>query len=224
VSWHDLDWLDVQVWEYETALNDRVRESYLAAHSVLEKTFNARKVWYEETMAKATGEVDAETASQQLMYTEQRWHEQKQALAAMALSLLAGLNKSFLDQLKGLFGKTHPPEPKGYAGKSQIHRQIAEYKVRFNVDLEKIKTFGSLREVELARHCCLHNEGELTPDYRQQTKCRLVGQDGKINMTPDLLDLFILELATFSKEISGELKVLRNARTSPPKERANLRH
>jgi hypothetical protein len=209
MSWRNLDWLDVERQEYETALNDRVREAYLAAYSVLNKTFRARKQLYELEAAEAKNDAMFEDTIQQITYVEFRWDEQTQALAVMALSLLATLNKSFLDQLKALFDKSHAPDPKGYDGKSELQRRIAEYYARFGIALEKLDAFETVREVELARNCCLHCQGEVTDDYRNQTQQRLVGNDGKINITPELLDRVIVELARFSRELSDQLKNVR---------------
>jgi len=209
VTWKNIDWLNVQLWEYDTTVNDRVREVYLAAHKTLEKAFCARKSRHDEAIAKAKDEADAETAIQELMYAESRWEEQKQALAAMALSLLASVDKSFLDQIKGMFDQKHPPDAAGYAGNGHLRRQIAEYKARFNVDLEKINGFETIREAELARHCCVHNGGVPSADYLQQTKARLIGQDDRINTTPEILDVFIVELANFARELCSQMKALR---------------
>jgi hypothetical protein len=114
MTWRNIDWIDVEAREYETALNDLVRETYLAAHSVLGITFRARKSVYEETIVSAPGELERAFADSQLMYTEQRWNEQKHTLTSMALSSMAVINKSFLDQLKQMFDKTHSPDPQGY--------------------------------------------------------------------------------------------------------------
>src|SRR5437870_2515675 len=105
MTWRNIDWIDVEAREYETALNDLVRETYLAAHSVLDITFHARKSVYEETIASAPGELERAFADSQLMYTEQRWNEQKHTLTSMALSSMAVINKSFLDQVKQMFAK-----------------------------------------------------------------------------------------------------------------------
>ena len=86
---------------------------------------------------------------------------------------------------------------------------MAEYYARFGIALEKVDGFDAVREVELARNCCLHRQGELNDDYRNQTHQRLVGNDGKINITPDLLDRLLLELAGFSRELSAQLKKVR---------------
>lgn len=213
MSWHKIDWLDVEVREYETALNDLVRESYLAAHSVLERTFTARKAVYEETVTNAQGELDRAFADSQLMYTQERWDEQKHTLTLMALSSMVVNNKSFLDQLKQLFDKTHPHDPKGYSGKSALHRQIAEYKARFGVDIESLKGFETLREAELARNSCLHNDGRPDDNYKQQTSQRLIGEHDRILITPTLLDTFLLELSEFAMELSSKMKTIRASET-----------
>jgi hypothetical protein len=174
MSWQNVDWLDVQVWDYKTALNDPVRKAYLAAHSVLEEAFRTTKARYQAEMKNAKDEAELELMSQEIMYEEFRWAEQQQALAAMSLTLLASTNKSFLDEMKAMFKKTHPPDAQGYKGGSQLHKQISEYGGRFGVDLETVKGFETVREVELARHCCVHNDGLLTEDYRQKTNHRLV--------------------------------------------------
>jgi hypothetical protein len=204
MSWK-LDWIDVQIWQYDNTLNDNVREAYLAAYSVLERSYLTKEKRIKES---GTGE-DFEDANEQLMYEEHRWNEQMEALAIMALSLLATSNKSFLDQLKGLFNIIRPPDKKGYQGKSQLHKQIAEYNARFGVDLEKINGFETIREVGLARDCCLHNESELTEEYRQQTKTRLVDKYEKITITPELLDAFLLEISEFSRELCAQMKDMR---------------
>jgi hypothetical protein len=119
----------------------------------------------------------------------------------MALALLASLTKSLLDEQKGRnLNKTHPPDPKDYGrkGQPQLLKQIAEYKARFNVDLEKLDCFETVRgEVELARNCCLHREGVPTDDYLKLTKKRLLDERDNISITPEQLDSFIDELSCF---------------------------
>lgn len=146
---------------------------------------------------------------------EYRWGEQTQALAAMALTLTASANKSFLDQMKRLFSGTHPPDPKPYPGRSQLFKQISEYKARFGVELDKITAFETVREVELARNCCVHDEGRLSEDYSKQTRQRLVGTHGYIDITPDLLTTFLLEISEFARELSAQIKVVRGTRSTP---------
>lgn len=202
-------WLTDFARSIDTALNDLVRESYLAAYSVLEKTYRARKERYEDEIKSAETEAESENASQQLMYADHRWSEQTQALTAMILGLLASENKSFLDELKRMFNIVRPPDPKGYPGKSQLQRQITEYGSRFGIDLEKINAFETVREVGLARDCCVHNDGVPTTEYREQTRQRVIGFDGRIDITPQLLDELILEISRFSRDLSVQLKTVR---------------
>src|SRR6185437_11765498 len=108
MPWKNIDWLDIEVNEYETALNDQVREAYLAAYSGLKKQFKARTAHYESIASEAEDEHDRESARDQLMYEDFRWSEQRKALTSMTLSMLASLNKSFLDREKSLFKNTHP--------------------------------------------------------------------------------------------------------------------
>ena len=110
------------------------------------------------------------------------------ALATMALTMISSTSKSFLDQMKRGFEKSCPPDPKGYQSSSQLQKRVAEYKSRFGVDLEKITTFDTIREIELARNCCVHENGKLTDDYVEQTRQRIVGEGGYINMTPEIMD------------------------------------
>lgn len=60
--------------------------------------------------------------------------------------------------------------------------------------------------MELARNCGLHQEGKLTKDYLEQTKRRLIGEDGYISITPEIMDEFLLEIAEFSRGLAAEMK------------------
>jgi hypothetical protein len=62
----------------------------------------------------------------------------------------------------------------------------------------------------LARNCCVHEEGHLTDDYRQQTKGRLVGTHGYIDITPEMLAQVLLEIAQFSHGLAAEMKNVRD--------------
>ena len=108
--------------------------------------------------------------------------QQSEALAAMALTMIASANKSFLDEIKRLFEKTRPSHPKGYKAPSQLERRIAEYRSRFGVELQTIISFDTIREIELARDSCVHDDGKLTTDYVTQTRNRMAGENGYIGM------------------------------------------
>jgi len=103
-----------------------------------------------------------------------------------------------------MFKKTHPPEAK-YEGKSELLKLVTEYRARFNIDLEKIEGFETVREVGLARNCCVHKGSPRDEDYKKQTKQRLLNDNGNISLTPKQLDLIIGELSHFAKSLSGLL-------------------
>jgi len=209
MSWQDFDWLDFEIGQYKESLDHRVREAYIAAYSVLDKAYREGKEKLEQERKKATNEEDFSLTTQIIDYEDFRWLEQTEALAAMALALLASLVKGFLDEQKRRMDKTHRPDPKGYRGKSELLKLVAEYKVRFNIDLEKIDGFETVREVELARNCCLHNGGSPTEDYMALTKQRLPDERGNINLTPDQLDSFVKELGQFIDSVSKQMSDVR---------------
>jgi hypothetical protein len=208
MSWQDFDWLDFELGEYKDSLSHRVREAYMAAHLVLKKAHDEGREKLEQQQKEAPNEDDFDLTSQIIGYEDLRWMEQTEALAAMALALLASLTKTFLDEQKRRMEKTHPPDPKGYKGKGLI-RQVAEYKARFNIDLEGIEGFETVREVELARNCCLHNGGTPTEDYQTQTKQRLLDEMVIMNLKPEQLDLLIKELGQFIDSVSNQMRGVR---------------
>jgi hypothetical protein len=204
-------WLEFDLFKFEgqmfqESLNHRVREAYLAAYSVLEKTCSERQEGLYKQLNSITEDLDGEQRAlteEVIGYEEIRWLEQKEALAAMAIALLASLNKSFLDAQKRMLNKTHPADPKRkYAGKSELLKLVTEYRARFNIDLVKIDGFESVREITLARNCCLHCGGWPDEDYKTQTNQRLLDTGGIISMQPEQLDSLIGELSQFGKSLS----------------------
>jgi hypothetical protein len=113
-----------------------------------------------------------------------------------------------LDEQKHRFSKTHPPDPK-YDGKSELLKLVTEYRARFNIDLEKTDGFETVREVGLARNCCVHKGSIPDEDYKTQTKQRLLNNRGNISLTPEQLDLIIGELSQFAKSLTGLLRKMR---------------
>ena len=204
------DWIDVVVSDNHFGLNERVLPAYLAAYEVLHRTHLERIGECKQSIAEVTSQEEYADARCDLDDEEYRWQEQTQALATMALTLTASSNKSFLDQMKRLFASTHPADSQ-YSGKSQLLKQITEYKARFGVDLEKVRHFSTIREVELARHCCIHDDGRLSADYRGQELQRLVGTHGYIDLTPEMLASILSEIDEFAHAISVEKRKVRDA-------------
>jgi hypothetical protein len=105
------DWLDLELGQYLDSLDRRVREAYRAAYSVLEREHRKGQEERQHDLGTATDEEDITLNREILSYEEGRWADQTEALAAMALALLASLNKSFLDEQKNRMNKMHPPAP-----------------------------------------------------------------------------------------------------------------
>jgi hypothetical protein len=202
-----LDWLDFELGEHKDWFHNRAREPYLAAYSILEKEHLSSRNDLESKISSSIDEEDARLSQDIINYEESRWTEQREALAGMALALLGSVTKSFLDLQKQRTDKTHPANPAGYSGKSELHRLVSEFKSRFGVDLGQLPYFATVREVALARNCCLHNEGALTHDYRS-TEQRLV-EGNKINLTPETLDMLIEELSAFGDSLNQKMREIR---------------
>jgi hypothetical protein len=210
MSWESIDWLDFELNEYQESLHVNVREAYDAAYAVLEKAHKKGHDELSEDLKKATGSEDFDYIPQAIQFEELRWEQQAEALAAMALALLASLTEAFLDEQKGRqLDKTHAPAAAGYAGKSKLLRNVTEYKERFGVDLEAIAEFKTVREVILARHCCLHNGRSPSEDYNNQTEKRLIGESGNITLTPKQLDMLIKELSQFGDTLNKAMREVR---------------
>src|SRR5713226_1821335 len=147
MTWN-LDWLDFELGQYKESLQHRVREAYHAAYKVLEDAYQTtRKKLEQDDLKNPKDDDERQWDAEIINYEDERWLEQREALATMALTLLASLTKSFLDEQKGRnLNKSHPPDPNGYGGKgkSQLQKQIDEYKARFGVDLEKLDCFETV--------------------------------------------------------------------------------
>ena len=222
MSWY-LDWLDFELNDYQDSLRHRVQEAYNAAFRVLEEAYQRASKKLEEDLKKSKDEEDLTLNSQIIDYEDNRWIEQQEAMATMALTLLASLTKSFLNEQKGRnLDKVHPSKQDGYAGSSELQKRITEYKERFGVDLENVECFETVREVELARNCCVHNEGVPKDDYLKKTRKRLLNEREKISITPKQLDSVIEELSRFGEALNKVMKGIREAAQEKEEELAVL--
>jgi hypothetical protein len=206
MTWLNFDLFQFEGQMFEDSLNHRIREAYRAAYSVLEKAYEERKEELYKELNSITEDPDGEyrtLTTQVIDYEESRWMEQRKALAAMAIALLASQTKTFLDEQKFRGHKTHPADPKGYAGKSELLKQVTEYRARFGIDLEKIGGFDTALEVALARNCCLHKGGLPDEDYNTKTKQRFLDDNGEISLKPEQLDSIIGELSQFGKSLNA---------------------
>jgi hypothetical protein len=57
-----------------------------------------------------------------------------------------------------------------------------------------------------------HSNGKPTREYVEQTQQRLVGRDGYINITPEILDSFLLDIADFSGHLCRECREMKAMR------------
>jgi hypothetical protein len=137
----NIDWIDIAVSGVRFSLNQRVSLAYMAAFSVLDKAHLEAIGLLKQQRDAAQSEEEYSSAVYDCGDEDYRWAEQTQALAAMALTLIASTTKLFLDQMKKLFDKDCPRDPKGYPGKSELHRYVSEYKMRFGVDIDHIASF-----------------------------------------------------------------------------------
>jgi hypothetical protein len=206
MTWLNFDLFRFEWQMFEDSLNHRVREAYLAAYSVLEKAYGERQEELYKELNTITEDPDGEyraLTTQVINYEKSRWMEQRKALAAMAIALLASQTKTFLDEQKIRWHKTHPADPKGYAGKSELLKLVTEYRARFDIDLEKIGGFDTVLEVALARNCCLHKGGLPDEDYTTKTKQRFLDDNGEISLKLEQLDSIIGELSQFGKSLNA---------------------
>jgi hypothetical protein len=211
MTWH-FDWPDFELNDYQDSLHHRVQQAYAAAFRVLEEAYQKARKKLDEDLKASKDEEDFSLNSQIIDYEDYRWIEQQEALAAMALTLLASRTKSFLNEQKGRnLDKAFPRKKGRYAGSSELQRRITEYKERFGVDLEKIECFETVREVEVARDCCVHQEGIPTDDYLNKTQKRLLDERDNISITPKQLDTFIKELSRFGDALNKVMKGVRKA-------------
>jgi hypothetical protein len=63
----------------------------------------------------------------------------------------------------------------------------------------------------LARNCCVHDDGHLNKDYCEQTRQRLVGTHGYIDITPEMLVQLLSEIDDFCRGLAVEMKIVRDA-------------
>ena len=194
--WIDFDWLKYEAEQFQGSLNHRIREAHRAAYAVLRKAHEEATEELQAELNSATDDESRELTSQVIDYEELRWIWQTEALAAMALTLLASRTESFLNEHWHRFDKTHPPDSERSKRGSKLLKMVRKYRTRFNVDLETICGFETVREVVLARNCCVHNGNSPDKDYKtQSTTKRLLSTTGNINLTPEDLDIIIGELS-----------------------------
>jgi hypothetical protein len=120
------DWPDFELNDYQDSLHHRVQEAYTAAFRVLEETYQQARKKLDEDLKASKNEEDFSLNSQIIDYEDDRWIEQQEALAAMALTPLASRTKSFLNEQRGRnLDKAFPPKQGRYPGSSGLQRDAS---------------------------------------------------------------------------------------------------
>lgn len=206
MPWDDVNLFQLEAKFFKDSLVSLVEKIYNSAIQELD-AFYAKA--FADLQAAATRDQAPDWAWYYKCALESEKEEQVRALATMALAMLGALMESFLNQAKARMYRTHPPTKKRYPGKSKLHRQIAEYKERFGIDTTTINGFAAVQQVILARNSCLHKNCVPEKDYLEQTDGKLLDDDKKINLTPEQLRQFVVEISEFADDL---YKSLDNAR------------
>ena len=204
--WLNFDWFNWNAEQGCRHLDGTVKAIYDRAYEQFQRS-------YADDLkgAEALDEVeDADRGSYEDSLKEE-FREQRAALATMTFSLLAKSMTLHMKQLTQWLGKRFPLNSE-VAGKSELDRFVSEYQVRFGIDLEKLPYFATVREVVLARNSILHNEGQPTKDYMDQTEARFLDEVRQINLTSELLGTAITELKEFLAALGRALKEMAEAR------------
>jgi hypothetical protein len=130
--------------------------------------------------------LDANDCADYQRYLRGEQINQQRALSTMALTMLACLIESFLDEARTRMDQKAFPSAKKKKGKRKGKRKrtskslkwITEYKERFGIDLTRLTGFDALREVVLARNSCVHENGHPSADYLAQTRHRFLEEVG----------------------------------------------
>jgi hypothetical protein len=204
--WLNFDWFKYSAQQQCKSLDEIVKPIYTAAYAQFEQA-------YAEDMKRAGAldeveEVDRGSYENSL---REEFREQRAALATMALSLLAKSVTNHLRQTTRWLDKRFPPKSE-VTGKSELDRLVSEYRSRFTIDLEKLTRFRTVREVVLARNSILHNDGQPTKDYLEQTEVRFLDEAKEINLTSETLGIAIYELKEFVSALGQAFREMAEAR------------
>ncbi|PSH02746.1 MAG: hypothetical protein CXZ00_15875 [Acidobacteria bacterium] len=150
--------------------------------------------------AREAAELAEPDRSKYLDWLAEEWREQRGALAAMTFALLWRAVKAHLKSIVNCLGCRFPLQSP-LTG-SELDKLVAEYRSRFGVRLEELPHFATVREIVLARNSSLHNEGQPSADYINQTEHRCLDEVGHLNLTPELLEGLVEELKQFTAALA----------------------
>jgi hypothetical protein len=205
MTWESIDLFQLTA----DRLQSLVVTIYTIAMQELERAYANLFDQVDEEIAAASDESKHEDLTQYRWSLDYEKKEQVRSLAAMALAMLGSLIDSFLDEARKEMNKTHPATKKDYAGKSVLLKRVTEFQDRFQIDLTRINGFATVQEIILARHSCIHGGCAPSEDYLKQTKCRMLDDDKKINLTLGQLKELVAETSDFAKVLYQHLATAR---------------
>lgn len=199
----NFNWIHIQSDVYGMDMDVTVQHTFNLMYDDLKKSHDGiLDAMYQRPVDEETNQDEFSALVRSM---ESAWLYEQRAIAAMALALMASRTITLLDVQKEFLNKTHPPDPNGYRFKSDLQTRENEYQKRFNIELSKIPGFDSVREVVLARNCCLHRQSEPDDNYLNLTAQRLLDPEGKVNLTPDTMAVLVGELKQFSDALAKSL-------------------
>lgn len=166
-------------------------------------TEQLRAVYATESEA-ASKDLDPDDLASYESFLEGEHRDQQRALSTMALTMLASLVESFLDEARTRLDQTTFPAANNYPGRSKLLKRVSEFKERFQIDLEAIPGFEMVQEVVLARNSCVHQEGHPSDDYLKQTRHRFLEE-------PDFFQMLMSGLGDKDRFICCDVNTLKEA-------------
>lgn len=209
--WLNFDWFNYNAQQQCKSLDEIVKPIYDGAYGQFERALSE-----DLKGADALDEVEDADRGSYEDFLREEFREQRAALATMTFSLLAKSVTLHLKEMTRWLDKRFPRQSE-VGGKSELDRLASEYRSRFEIDIEMLPHFSTLREVVLARNSILHNEGQPTNDYLEQTEARFLDEAHEINLTPELLGTAISELKEFLAALGVAFKEMAEAREAATK-------
>ena len=204
--WLNFDWFNYNAQQQCKSLDEIVKPIYDGAYAQFERAYVE-----DPKGASALDEVEDADRDSYEDFLREEFREQRAALATMTFSLLAKSVTLHLKQMTKWLDRRFPQQSEA-AGKSELDRLVSEYRSRFGIDIEKLPRFATVREVVLARNSILHNDGQPTTDYLEQTEARFLDEVRQVNLTTELLGMAISELREFLTALGEAFKEMAEAR------------
>jgi hypothetical protein len=169
-----IDWFfEHEAEHFGARLQSLVLEIHRLAATQLEVVYKA-----ELESAGSDGSLEEDELASLENYLKGEQDSQQGALSTMALTMLASLIESFLDEARTRLDVGTFPAQKTYPGEGVLLKRVSEFRQRFGINLTSLRCFDSVREVVLARNSCVHKGGHPSADYLEQTSHRFLEEIG----------------------------------------------